>query len=151
MSLAYNFDYDPQEKKYSPVSGTISFDYRQYGTTSTAFSGSVAATVTKDKFSEFELYDVPNWDGYNANPITAVTVSTARQFQSLLDRSHAAHAEIAPGGDGTIGFEWQFGAVLVCVDIGPGNVVKGRKVHADGTIEARPETQIGDGAYHLIR
>lgn len=59
-----------------------------------------------DEFSEYELYNVPDWDGFGAQPITAEVVKTARRFSKILDRA-IMRPDIAPGANGTIGFEWR--------------------------------------------
>ena len=106
-----------------------------------------------DEFSEYELYDVRDWDGYDAAPITSETVQTARSFKLLLPRE-APEPDIAPGGDGTIGFEWRFGSPehrsLILVDVGPGDLITARRVDEAGRIERVQPTQLGTGARALI-
>jgi hypothetical protein len=89
-----------------------------------------------DSFSEFESYGLPNWDGEGAEPITRDTVDAARRFNSFLPRE-LRPADTAPGADGTIGFEWREGPPerrkFIIVEIGPGNIVRARKVAANGT------------------
>jgi hypothetical protein len=84
--------------------------------------------TTNDEFSEFELYDISDWDGYGADPITASTIATARSFYRMLPRI-LPPPDIAPGADGTIGFEWRLGSKetykLFFVDIGPGEYIAG--------------------------
>jgi hypothetical protein len=107
-----------------------------------------------DEFSEFEAYGVPNWDGYHAAPISKDTVDAARRFNSQIPRSDRM-PDVAPGADGTIGFEWRFGPSdsrdFVLVDIGPGDRVTGRKIFADGRVETAGPTKIGAGSNSLIR
>lgn len=55
-----------------------------------------------DDLSQYEDYDFEGWDGYGGKPITAETLALARAINDLLKQPPA----IAPGGDGTIGFEW---------------------------------------------
>lgn len=57
-----------------------------------------------DQLAGFESYAVANWDGYEAEPIMPRTLAAARQFLSALSRS----PDVAPGADGSIGFEWRF-------------------------------------------
>jgi len=92
---------------------------------------------TADRLTEFEGYDSPNWDGKNALPITLITVQAARRFSQLLRRD-VAPPDIAPGADGTLGFEWRHGPRgnrrFVLVEIGPGDIIKARKISEDGKI-----------------
>ncbi len=51
---------------------------------------------------KYEAYNIRNWDGYDADPIVPKTLEIARALAGLFDKP----PEAAPGGDGTIGFEW---------------------------------------------
>lgn len=77
-----------------------------------------------DRFTDYESYDVSGWDGYDADPITADTLRVARHFAQSLPR-HVPSSDIAPGADGTIGFEWRIGrhsdVVAIFVEVGPGD------------------------------
>ena len=80
-----------------------------------------------DKFTDYESYNVPGWDGYDADPITIEKVQAARYFARQLPR-HLLPADIAPGAEGTIGFEWQIGgsgdkSETVFVEVGPGDII----------------------------
>lgn len=59
-------------------------------------------TAESDRFDGYEQYNFRGWDGYDGLPITPETLRLAKAIDSLL--SEPPH--IAPGGDGTIGFEW---------------------------------------------
>jgi hypothetical protein len=106
-----------------------------------------------DEFSEYELYDTEDWDGYGAEPITKATVDAARAFKRLLPMD-IDPPDIAPGGDGTIGFEWRRGSqdsrVHILVDIGPGDVVRGRRIEASGNVQTFSPTRTDTGARSLI-
>lgn len=108
---------------------------------------------TEDEFSDYESYNVPDWDGYGAAPVTGETVRAARDFKGLFPL-HIPTGDVAPGADGTIGFEWRRGSpanrVYILVDIGPGDKVVGRRVEANGDVRRYPETRIGTGARSLI-
>lgn len=69
-------------------------------------------------------YSAPDWDGDGAQPITPVTLEMARAVVRVLPR--LADGDIAPGADGSIGFELKlddrFGLWL---DIGPANRITG--------------------------
>ncbi|MGV7215909.1 hypothetical protein [Bradyrhizobium sp. UFLA05-112] len=107
----------------------------------------------EDEFTEYEGYDQPDWDGYGAEPISRETVRAARSFSRLLPPS-VLKPDVAPGADGTIGFEWRFGfgstREFVLVDVGPGGRVVARRVAADGIIKNFPHTTLTTGAKALI-
>jgi hypothetical protein len=82
---------------------------------------------TNDPLRGYERYSVPNWDGYDAEPISAETISAARSFLKMLP-TRLGSPDIAPGSDGTIGFEWIFEdqkTRKLFIDIGPGRVWSG--------------------------
>jgi hypothetical protein len=96
------------------------------GTSLTANSGPVLAgahhILLDDPLSSFTAYNNPNWDGFDAEPITSETVAVARRLASLIPAAYG-EADIAPGADGTIGFEWhpETGPIRkLYIDIGPG-------------------------------
>ena len=69
----------------------------------------VMAKNREDRFSEYEELTVTNWDGYDAKPISPATVAAARWLASGMPAAMLNDADIAPGGDGSIGFEWRAG------------------------------------------
>jgi hypothetical protein len=152
MSGAYQFD-DPNVRVRS--SGTGPVRIARYALPLSVFGGGSykTALLATDLFAEYEAYNVPGWDGYDAEPVTNETVDTARRFRRLLPRALRA-PDIAPGADGTIGFEWRHGPrnhyKLIFVEIGPGDRVAARIVHEDGRIISFPSTQLGTGAKKLI-
>jgi hypothetical protein len=81
-----------------------------------------------DPFEGYEELDAPNWDSYNAEPIRPSTLKAARILLDVL-RDLPTPA-IAPGGDGTIGFEfrWPDGREMN-IDVGPGQHIR---VHVPG-------------------
>jgi len=107
-----------------------------------------------DEFDEYEMYDFPDWDGYGGEPISHDTVQAARSFKRLLPMD-TPPPDIAPGGDGTIGFEWRSGSPenrsLILVDVGPGDLVTARRVDESGRIERFSQTRLGTGARPLIK
>jgi hypothetical protein len=109
---------------------------------------------TSDEFDEYETYDLPDWDGYGAEPIARETVQAARGFKRLLPMD-APQPDIAPGGDGTIGFEWRLGApadmCLILVDVGPGNLITARRIDETGNIERFPVTHLETSARALVK
>lgn len=90
-----------------------------------------------DSFTEFESYEMPNWDGNDAAPITKETISGARRFNLSLPRE-LPPADLAPGADGTIGLEWRHGPPesrrFVIVEIGPGDLVVAKKIAENGAV-----------------
>src|SRR5262249_19830768 len=90
-----------------------------------------------DRFSEFKAYDVPDWDGYGAEPISAETITAARSLFHALP-VEALSPDIAPAADGTIGFEWVVGDEgdrrLVFVDVGPNERFSARILGGDGAL-----------------
>lgn len=74
---------------------------------------------------EIAQLTIPNWDSYGAEPIAGETVSCARIFNGILPESLRT-LNIAPGGDGSIGFEWhRCGDLKLWIDIEPGPKIKG--------------------------
>jgi hypothetical protein len=106
-----------------------------------------------DRFTDYESYDVNDWDGYGALPISRETVESARRFVLQIPRRFGS-VDIAPGSDGTIGFEWGFGAGLnrsfVLIDVGPGDLVSARKIDPSGKITLYSPTRVGTGAESII-
>jgi hypothetical protein len=100
-----------------------------------------------DPLAGYDRYVGANWDGCGAEPITGVTVASARRFLSLLPDALGA-PDIAPGADGTIGLEWLFRdrkLRKLFIDIGPGNVWSGYWRRGSGERRALPQRQIDEG------
>ena len=103
-----------------------------------------------DRFTDYEFYDVDDWDGYGALPISRETVESARRF-FLQIPLRFDHVDIAPGSDGAIGFEWRLvTGSFVLIDVGPGEVLSARKIDSSGKITSFPPTRVGVGAEGLI-
>lgn len=62
---------------------------------------------------EYEGYNVGNWDGYGAEPIKPETLAFAQKLAALLERK----PDDAPGGDGSICWEWRSGDDILCLDV----------------------------------
>lgn len=107
-----------------------------------------------DEFTVFESYDIDDWDGYGAKPITSDTVKAARAFKRLFDQE-TPQPDIAPGADGTIGFEWRFGIPngehRILIDVGPGGRVFARRLDPQGNLVAFPPTRVETAAKQLLR
>lgn len=107
-----------------------------------------------DEFTEYEGYNIAGWDGFDAQAISGETVQESRNFVLLLPRDLRS-ADIAPGADGTIGFEWRTGSgdqrIVMIIDVGPGDRVVARQLFATGTTIEHPETTVRTGARALIK
>ena len=62
---------------------------------------------------DYSGYNFPNWGGYDESPIPAETVSLAEALFYMLQNE----PDDAPGGDGSIGFEWRNGQDILCLDV----------------------------------
>lgn len=104
--------------------------------------------TTPDNFTEFESYHIPDWDGDGAQPIARDTVEAARRFNQWLPR-RLSPADVAPGADGTIGFEWRYGTdgarTFIIVEIGPGDIVKARRISDSGVKSRFAPISSGNG------
>jgi hypothetical protein len=70
----------------------------------------------------YEQYSEPNWDGHNAEPITAETLQYAGRLLKIIPETFGV-PDIAPSADGSIGLEWvlESGPLhKLFFDIGPG-------------------------------
>jgi hypothetical protein len=107
-----------------------------------------------DEFSSFESYDIDDWDGYGAKPITADTIKAARSFRHLFYQD-IPPVDIAPGADGTIGFEWRLGVsdklTRILIDVGPGGRVFARRIDEQGHVTVFSPTRVETGARQLLR
>jgi hypothetical protein len=151
MSLAYRVADDPVSTTPLWVHGGL--DQLRQLARAVGASRYPRVTPAPDEFSDYEHYALPRWDGYGAEPITSETVQAARSFRLLLPMD-APQPDIAPGGDGTIGFEWRSGSpenrTLILVDVGPGDLITARRVDDAGRIERLQPTQLGTGARALV-
>jgi hypothetical protein len=111
------------------------------------------ACWNEDDFSEYEALDERGWDGYDAEPITAETVIAARRFNDRWPRS-VRSPDIAPGSDGTIGFEWRLGKdesrTTIQIEVGPGDIICGRRERS-GRVEHFQPRPLNIGTYLLIK
>ena len=74
----------------------------------------------------YEKYQLANWDGHDAEPITAETLVYARKLMKIMPTSLGA-PDAAPAGDGSIALEWvpentTHKLDRLFLDIGPGEV-----------------------------
>jgi hypothetical protein len=74
--------------------------------------------------SGYEQYQVPNWDQFDAEPITAETLAFARHLLRIMPIS-LGPPDVAPAADGSIALEWVPSNTThklnkLFLDIGPG-------------------------------
>ncbi|WP_214476053.1 hypothetical protein [Mesorhizobium sp. dw_380] len=99
-----------------------------------ATSRRLDALKIRDRLASYAKYESRDWDGFDADPISAGTRKAATNFLAALPRMLSA-PEIAPGTDGTIALEWLWNSGSLrklFIDIGPGNVWKGYWRRMDG-------------------
>jgi hypothetical protein len=124
------------------------------GDMTTGFAGAYRSDAISrpDELAEYEQYTITGWDGFDAEPISSETVLAARRFKRALPRN-IDKPDIAPGADGTIGFEWRQGPtrdrVVLFVEIGPGATIRASKVSRD-RVRRWPSRHIGVGTYAII-
>jgi hypothetical protein len=108
-------------------------------------SGAQTSTNAEpNAFADFSNYGKANWDGEGALPITPITVFAARIILVMLPTKFG-NPHIAPGADGTIGFEWIQKAgtfVKLYIDIGPGFYWSAYWRKRNGQIGKRPRIPI---------
>lgn len=102
---------------------------------------------------DYRGYDQPNWGGYGEDPIPPETVALAEKLFHLLNSDRP---DDAPGGDGSICFEWRYGKDdILCLDVeADGFRVYGRiggkhyrsvvKPDPDAAFDKGPELPNGD-------
>lgn len=54
---------------------------------------------------EIALYSFPNWDGYGADPVGPQAIANADTVLRLL-KAAGIQVDVAPGADGSVGFEF---------------------------------------------
>lgn len=105
---------------FFPASTT--FYVYSHSTSFVLFDPAQPYSVPSDPFEGYENFESPNWDGYDAQPVTKETVQAARRLLGLIPRDFP-DPDIAPGSDGGIGFEWVLENSSIrklFIDIGPG-------------------------------
>jgi hypothetical protein len=97
-----------------------------------------------DPFDDYKLYDRRNWNGFDAEPVTAETLRSARRIYDMLP-DDLGEPHIAPGADGSIGFYWSAdnGSFRsLCIDIGPGEKWRAYWQLKDNTFDSLSSRQI---------
>lgn len=147
MSEAYGL----RDDQVSASGGVYFEDWARPASTAER-GGYEAASVTPDQFSPYEDYDFAGWDGDEAEPILAATVRAARYFNNSLPRD-VTRPDVAPGVDGTIGFEWRLGRgesrVSIFVEVAAGNRIRAQRKCND-RVERWDWQAVGVGAYRLV-
>jgi hypothetical protein len=151
--MSYIYPVDDGVRYRASISGARAFINQILApprpSTASTFGVYRISTPHLDRFTEYEAYN-ENWDGFGAEPITRETVDAARQLWHSLPRDLRA-PDVAPGADGTIGFEWREGAPdnrkIFVIEIGPGALITARVSHPDGNIKTICQGQVG----HVIR
>ena len=69
--------------------------------------------------ADYEAYNCHDWDGYGAEPVTPETLAVSRRVAAMMQNP----PDPAPGGDGTICFEWRDDAGnIICLDVSAGGI-----------------------------
>ncbi|MES2751859.1 MAG: hypothetical protein V4661_10860 [Pseudomonadota bacterium] len=124
------------------------------------FSSSSVVTVISgqkhaaDPFDGFEAYADDGWDGNGANAIEASTLTSARRVYDFIQPflRKVKKPNIAPGTDGTIGFEWyNRGSTIkkMFIEVQPGEQIRAYWVRPDGRIERNPIWTINFALYAI--
>lgn len=109
-----------------------------------------------DPFDGFDVeYSEPGWDGDDARPISAATLLSARRFHAFLStvERDLPVPNIAPGPDGTIGFEWRLRNGVIkklFVEIRDGDLMRAYWLRSGvGSIERQPLRSLNVAMYSL--
>jgi hypothetical protein len=126
-----------------------------YSSSQATFEAPPPDTRIKSPFADYETsYGECNWDGFGALAITCEVIETASQFFNFLSpwlRS-GANPSIAPGSDGTIGFEWRsrIGPIRkIFVEVQPSQNVRAYWVDATGNISRLPVRKLNFASYKI--
>jgi hypothetical protein len=97
-----------------------------------------------DPLKGYEQYQTANWDGHDAEPITAETLAYARKLMRVMPKSLGA-PDAAPAGDGSIALEWVPESSThkldrLFLDIGPGEVWRAYWTLKTGEFDRVPHT-----------
>ena len=111
-----------------------------------------------DPLEGFDVdYSEPGWDGDGAEPILPETVASARRFHAFLStvERNLPLPNIAPGADGTIGFEWRSKSSSIkkiFVEIRARNLMRAYWIRSGtSTIERQPIRDLNVAMYSLQR
>jgi hypothetical protein len=127
----------------------------------TNLSSSDITTVDKpkdlppvDPFDGFDQYAEADWDGAGARPITAETLAAARRVYTFIE-PHLRKLKapnLAPGADGTIGFEWyhQGGRIKkLFIEVQADDNVRAYWVRSSGKIEKNDAKKLKFAIYSI--
>ncbi len=77
-----------------------------------------AKTIFNEKLDQFlELRS--NWDSYGAPPLKSETIDEARGVLLAVVGMGLPLPWMAPGGDGSIGMQWEFGGEVLYLEVSP--------------------------------
>jgi hypothetical protein len=99
-----------------------------------SFADTLLGALAGDPLEGFAAYRQANWDGFDAEAITSKTLEAARRIIDMLPPPFGT-PDIAPGADGTIGFEWlpeDRPFVKLYIDVGPGRIWRAYWRRRDG-------------------
>jgi hypothetical protein len=142
---------DFNELFYTSLDNSTTTDDEAYNLLSDYFTDWLQG---RNSLSRFASYNIPNWDGYGADPITNDTIKAARQFMKMLPKN-LGDPEMAPGSDGIIALEWLFQTDhplrKLFIDVGPGNVWSAYFRRSDGTKKTIPQQEITKETKNILK
>lgn len=114
---------------------------------------SILAEQTTNPLEGYEQFNQRNWDGYDAEPITAETLHYARRLLRVMPDTFGP-PDIAPSGDGSIGLEWvlEKGPLdRLFLDIGPGEEWRAYWKRRNGEFGRLPGTGFDFQTKHVLQ
>jgi hypothetical protein len=102
----------------------------------------------------FEQYNAPNWDGFDASPITLQTLAYARKLMKILP-SYLGEPDAAPAADGSIALQWipdarKHPLEKLFLDIGPAEEWRAYWTMRDGSKGRQPGTLVNDNTKIIL-
>jgi hypothetical protein len=110
----------------------------------TTYLDHTSGNPTLDALASYESLNEPNWDGYDAQPITRETLNYARRLIHIMPETFGT-PDMAPSGDGSITLEWvpETGPIhKLFLDIGPGEQWRAYWKRRNGEFGRQPGTTI---------
>jgi len=108
---------------------------------------------TANPLDGYDRFKERNWDGYDAEPITAETLRYARRLLGAMPDTFGP-PDIAPSGDGSIGLEWVPGdgpLDRLFLDIGPGEEWRAYWKRRNGEFGRLPGTGFDSQTTHILQ
>jgi hypothetical protein len=119
----------------------------------TTYLDHTSGNPTLDALASYESLNEPNWDGYDAEPITRETLNYARRFIHIMPETFGT-PDMAPSGDGSITLEWvpETGPIhKLFLDIGPGEQWRAYWKRRNGEFGRQPGTTITPGTKRVLQ